>query len=570
MINRLKKRIPLARRKKLDRLDKEFKHFKAKAEQYSKERAITDSKFKLFFEYQKWLKTNYPNKKLLNEQASLSQKFKYRPLISVLIPVYKTPIDLLRECFDSVISQSYDNWELCVVDDCSKDPVLTTLLKEYATKYPSKFKHKARQKNGHISKTSNDALALAEGEFIALLDHDDVMWPNALFEVVNSLNENKDSDLLYTDEDKLEDALVHSHPYQKPSYNSMYLLGCNYITHLAVLRTTLVKDIGGFREKVEGAQDWDLFLRISQKTNKITHIPKIVYSWRVIESSTAQGGFTAKPYAYEAQRKAVMDSCKERGMDVIDAELPQGYVGWMLKFSPMTQNTIACVIDNPYDMGSIRNIVNKVSDSLGEEFKVKFYIKRANLKNKYITVDRLFYRKQKPEFFDDLSEISLKEQFVIYSNNAIDLQGEAGWLNNIMGYLHTKDVGAVTTTIRNRQHTVLSAGVVLDAHKEPIFLLNDYIQSTDQRLDTALLSPRTVEAADQRFFVTKAEYFSKYCANPVAINKSLVKGEVLYVPFLDVFANSDPTAMHDVKSANKYTYKLSKDNPYWGADTIVS
>jgi glycosyltransferase involved in cell wall biosynthesis len=269
---------------------------------------ITKFQFDTFYGYHRWLaKNGYPSPRERESQREQAKSFEYRPKISILIPAYKTPIHLLRECIDSVTHQTYENWEVCVVDDKSGDKDMTDVLSEYAKQFPEKFKYKARAENGHISKASNDALEMSEGEYVALLDHDDILWPNALFEIVKKLGEDKNADVVYTDEDKLEDGIVHAHPYTKPAYNKYFLMGCNYITHFAAIRSSVIRDIGGFRVGVEGAQDWDLFLRLSKRASRIVHIPKIVYSWRVIETSTAKGGFTAKPYAYEAQKKSILD-----------------------------------------------------------------------------------------------------------------------------------------------------------------------------------------------------------------------------------------------------------------------
>ncbi len=156
-----------------------------------------------------------------------------------------------------------------------------------AIKYPDRVKVAFRKKNGHIATCSNDALKLATGEYCGLLDHDDVLWPNALFEVVKALNIDKSIDFIYTDEDKLIAPGVHAHTFFKPKYNSYFLMSCNYITHFAVIRKGIMAKVGGFRQGTEGAQDWDLFLRISDITGNIVHIPKILYSWRSIVSSTA-------------------------------------------------------------------------------------------------------------------------------------------------------------------------------------------------------------------------------------------------------------------------------------------
>jgi glycosyltransferase involved in cell wall biosynthesis len=228
------------------------------------------------------------------------------PLISILLPTYNTPEEYLRECIESIMVQSYPNWELCIADDNSSDKKVVTIIKEYQAR-DDRIKLVERKSNGHISEATNSALDIAKGEFIGLMDHDDVLWPNALYEVIKTIRSNKKVDFIYTDEDKIDGSgKVHSYPFLKPDFSPEFLESCNYITHFSCVRTTLVKEIKGLRKGYEGAQDWDLFIRLSEVTKNIIHIPKILYSWRVHEASTASNT-DAKPYVYEAQKKLLND-----------------------------------------------------------------------------------------------------------------------------------------------------------------------------------------------------------------------------------------------------------------------
>lgn len=254
----------------------------------------------------------YPSIEDYVRQQKKSTGFAIQPLISIVVPTYNTPDKYLRECLDSVLLQSYPKWELCIADDNSPDETVVETLKEYAQK-DERIKYVKRKTNGHISEASNSAIELATGDFIGLLDHDDVLWPNALYEIVSALNANPKADLIYTDEDKINSAGdTHSYPFLKPDWSPEFLESCNYITHFTCIRTSLIKEIGGFRKGTEGAQDWDLFIRVGEKTSNIIHIPKIVYSWRIHEASTA-ANTDAKPYVYEAQAKLLTDYLKRTG-----------------------------------------------------------------------------------------------------------------------------------------------------------------------------------------------------------------------------------------------------------------
>ncbi|MET0568189.1 MAG: glycosyltransferase family 2 protein [Hyphomicrobiaceae bacterium] len=229
------------------------------------------------------------------------------------MPVYNTDEGFLREAIDSVRAQTYPNWELCIADDASTKKHVRHVLDEYADK-DARIKVVYRPENGHISKASNSALELAAGEWIALLDHDDRLAPHALFSVVDAINKQPDVQLIYTDEDKIDRQGVRHDPYFKSDWNPMLFLSHNLVTHLGVYSTSLVRELGGFRAGYEGAQDYDLALRVSERLepHRIHHIPHVLYHWRVIPGSTALAS-SEKPYAMVAGERALNDHFKRLG-----------------------------------------------------------------------------------------------------------------------------------------------------------------------------------------------------------------------------------------------------------------
>jgi GT2 family glycosyltransferase len=226
-----------------------------------------------------------------------------QPAISILMPVYNTPEQWLRRAIDSVIDQHYPNWELCIADDCSTAPHVRRILDEYSSR-DKRIKVDYRDINGHIANATNTALELATGEFIALLDHDDEITPDALLEVAAAVNENPTADFIYSDEDKIDEDGVCTDPFYKPDWSPDYFLTCMYTCHLGVYRTSMVRELGGFRPEVDGAQDYDLALRVVARTDRIHHIPKVLYHWRTLDTSTASGA-DAKDYAYPAAQRAI-------------------------------------------------------------------------------------------------------------------------------------------------------------------------------------------------------------------------------------------------------------------------
>ncbi len=261
--------------------------------------------------YQLWREQHEPRTADFQKMAETIDIFSYKPVISVIIPIYNTPEKFLREVIDSVVNQIYPYWELCIADDASTAAEVPLLLEEYAAK-DSRIKVAFRPKNGHISAASNSALELATGEFICLLDHDDVLTPDALYEVALLLNRHPDADLIYSDEDKIsfEGQLVN--PYFKPEWSPESFLSRMYTCHLGTYRRSIIEEIGGWRLGYEGAQDYDLVLRFTEKTDKIYHIPKVLYHWRM-HAGSAAGGTAAKPYAYKASLKALQDAIERRG-----------------------------------------------------------------------------------------------------------------------------------------------------------------------------------------------------------------------------------------------------------------
>ena len=192
-------------------------------------------------------------------------------------------MNFLTQAIESVTGQSYPNWQLCIADDASTDKMLTNYLKEFENN--EKISIFYRNTNGHISAATNSALELADGEFVTFLDHDDKLHPHALAAVVSQLNEDPDVDILYSDEDKIDEHGNRSEPFFKPSWSPDLLLSQNYTCHLSIYRKRLIDKLNGIREGTEGAQDYDLILRASEQTEKIKHIPHVLYHWRAVELS---------------------------------------------------------------------------------------------------------------------------------------------------------------------------------------------------------------------------------------------------------------------------------------------
>ncbi len=311
--------------------------------------------------YERWAATfDKHTTESLKELAAAEAGFKSKPLISVVIPVYNTPEKWLVKVVDSVRAQVYQNWELCIADDASPAPHVRPLLEKLAAG-DARIKVTFREKNGHISAASNSALALATGEFVALLDHDDELSPNALHEVVALLNAQPETDLVYSDEDKIDEEGHRHEPYFKPDWLPDLFHAQNFISHLTVYRAALVREVGGFRAGYEGSQDWDLALRVIEKIpdqRRIRHLPKILYHWRAIPGSTAMM-LSEKNYPLEAARRALTDAFARRGEKITLHHVPGDH--WRVQYPvPADAPLVSLVIPTRNGLKFLQRCVDSI------------------------------------------------------------------------------------------------------------------------------------------------------------------------------------------------------------------
>lgn len=264
--------------------------------------------------YQSWIARTEPGPERLELQRRLSRQLRLQPLISVVVPVYKIPLPVLRETVESVLGQTYHNWQLCIAHGDPDDHEARQYLGSLAEREP-RVQVVALARNEGIVGNSNAALQLVRGEYMALLDHDDTLAPFALFAIAAAINEHPDAEFLYSDKDCLsEDGRSRLRPLFKPRWSPDILLSVNYLTHLCVMRTESVRAIGGWRSETEGAQDWDIFLRVIGRGGRVVFVPEVLYHWRIISTSVASGGLAAKPYAAKGQVQCLNDHAERLGL----------------------------------------------------------------------------------------------------------------------------------------------------------------------------------------------------------------------------------------------------------------
>lgn len=261
--------------------------------------------------YPIWYRQSLPTKQELENQRQTD--FSYEPCISIVVPTYRTPLPFLKEMIDSLKNQTYSNWELCIADASGTDAEIRPVLFTYE-KEDDRIKVQFLDENYGISGNTNRALTMATGEYIGLLDHDDLLAPNALYEVVEALNKDRAIDILYTDEDKVDlSGKNHYYPSFKPDYNPYLLRSCNYICHFFVFKSEIYREIGEFSTEYDGSQDYNYILRATAQAKKIHHIDKMLYHWRVHGGSVASDP-NQKSYCYDSARRALQENLTHKGI----------------------------------------------------------------------------------------------------------------------------------------------------------------------------------------------------------------------------------------------------------------
>ena len=401
--------------------------------------------------------------------AAQAQSFACMPLISVVMPVYNPNPAWLRESIESVKKQVYQNWELCIADDASSDPTVRLILEQYASS-DQRIKVVFRENNGHISTASNSALGLAQADWVALLDHDDVLAEHALFWVVDAINRHPACRLIYSDEDKIDEAGVRSDPYFKPEWNQDLFYSQNMFSHLGVYHADLVRAVGGFRVGYEGSQDYDLALRCIEriKPSQIHHIPKVLYHWRMHAQSTAQS-INAKPYAMLAGARALSDHFSRTGVDALAASVGYGYrVRYAL---PAVLPLVSLIIPTRNGLKLLRqcvqSILNKTTyanfeilivDNGSNDAATLRYLKGLSADNRIRVLrdDRPFNYSQ----LNNTAVLQARGDVLGLVNNDIEVINP-DWLTEMVSHAVRPGVGAVGARLWYADNTLQHAGVVL-------------------------------------------------------------------------------------------------------------
>ena len=452
-----------------------FKNFQRnkKAFQYTPSflRVFLKQMYLLNIYYQEWIReydTLTPENTWHIKQHIISMKRK--PRISVIMPVYNPPLQFLEEAIQSVSQQIYPFWELCIADDASTDPDVHAMIRAYVDK-DVRIKAIFREENGHISAASNSAMELVRNEFIALLDHDDILHPLALYEVAKAINVNSECEVIYSDEDKITKGGRRFDPYFKPEFNYELLLSQNMVSHLGVYRTSTVRKIKGFREGLEGSQDYDLLLRMIEqcRQDQIHHIPRPLYHWRISHQSVAED-VNIKPYATEAGIRALHDHL-ERQMINAQVDFVREVVAYRINYALPDQQPSVTIIIHAQHLADnlIKNINALLEQTTYSNYHVRVYLPKTQA-NK-IT------KPSDPNWGDKVQIISTTENEVHFSSinawiNATSseyicllderLGGyDPDWLSTLVGQALQPEIGLAAPKLVYQDGSVYSNGIIL-------------------------------------------------------------------------------------------------------------
>lgn len=391
--------------------------------------------------YKEWYEEHCPTKEELMRQREV--EFSVQPLISIVVPTYLTPIPFLKDMIDSVRKQSYEKWELCIADGSlngDENDTKVIRVREELNRYSmedKRIKVVYLEENQGISENTNQALALATGEYIGLFDHDDMLTPDALYEIVKAIND-YDYDVLYTDEDKIsEDSHDYKKPVFKPDYSPELLCANNYITHFFVAKKSIVDRLGGFRKEYDGSQDYDFIFRCVELAKKVGHVSKVLYHWRMHGGSVA-GDPTSKMYAYDAGKKAIQSHYERVGIQANVKHMERLGL-YHTEYKMIKQPLISVIVYGEDDEKKKR---------CSEWFKRKDYSNLEILASAGINVEEI----------NTLAEKARGSYLFFVSENLESVERDA--LQQMAGVLQIQNVGAVSGKVIGRKHTVEDVGVV--------------------------------------------------------------------------------------------------------------
>ena len=464
-------------------------------------------------EYQEWYEKHKPSEEELARQRK--KKWKDPVVISVLVPAYRTPEIFLKQMMESVLLQTYPYLELCIADGSGTDDSVEKVVKEYQKKDP-RVRYRRLEKNEGIAGNTNAAIEMASGEYLALFDHDDLLSPNALFEVASAI-EKENADVIYTDEDKVtSDLKEHFQPHFKPDFNPDLLCANNYICHLFVVKRSLALELGGQDPAYDGAQDYDFIFRCTENAEKIVHVAKILYHWRVHQASTADNP-SSKLYAFDAGKRAIEAHLARIGAKAeVSHTKDLGF--YRVKYQVQGNPMVSIVIPNKDEKETLKkcleSIWQKTSYSNYEIILVENNSTTQEIRDYYKELDdkervRIVYWEKEFNYsaINNFGISHAKGEYILCLNNDITVISP-DWLEELLANCQRPEVGIVGARLYYPDNTIQHAGIVLGMGGCAGSLFVGLARSRGGYLHKAALQ-QDLSAVTAACFMVKKEVFEK-------------------------------------------------------------
>ena len=416
--------------------------------------------------YGPWYEKHAADAETLARQAAKSRNASIK--ISIAVPAYKTKEEHLRGMIDSLLAQSYPNWELCIANASPDEENMAAVLAEYTAK-DERIRVSDLTENAGIAKNTNKAVALATGDYIGLLDHDDLLAPDALFEVAKAIQE-KHADVVYTDEDKVDEhAKEHTQPHLKPDFNIDLLRSNNYITHFFVASKELFEKTGGFREGFDGAQDHDLIFRCCEQAKVIAHVPRILYHWRTHSASTADNP-ASKLYAYEAGKRAIEGNLKRSGQDA-SVSILKDYGFFRVKYALKEKPLVSILIPTMDHIDVLKTCLDSIKAKTTYDNYEIILIENNSKKEETFAYYESLKKDEKiriatwegPFNFSAINNFGARfanGEYLMFLNNDIEIITPE-WIEELLSNAAREEVGAVGCKLYYPDHTIQHAGVIV-------------------------------------------------------------------------------------------------------------
>ena len=417
--------------------------------------------------YGPWYQAYVPDQETL--EAQKKHKFDYRPLISIAVPAYQTPVEFLKQMIESLISQTYPEWELCIANASPDNEEMQRVLADYSAK-DSRVRFCNLKENLGIAENTNRAFSMAKGEFMGLLDHDDLLAPNALYEIVQALQDHPQADALYTDEDKVTTELdEHFQPHLKPDFNLDLLRSNNYICHFFVVRRSIVEKAGGFRKEFDEAQDYDFIFRCTENAREVLHVPEILYHWRTHKASTADNP-ASKMYEFEAGKRAIeanLERTETKG--VVSHTQDLGF--YRVKYPVQGKPLVSVIIPNKDEKETLQTCMEMLNNNTSyQNFEIIIIENNSTTDEifryyKELSKDpRIHLLRWGKEFnysaINNFGVAHAKGEYLLFLNNDIK-SINPDWMEELLGVCQRPEVGGVGAKLIYPDNTIQHAGCVV-------------------------------------------------------------------------------------------------------------